>query len=84
MYVLLHYYVLTASEELRVNFPEGKHLEALGKAGKIEQDKLKGHEEKRIMNDVTSGNIDAVEDTNSTTMDTSLPESKPIVPYQTH
>ena len=36
------------------------------------------------MNDVESGNIDAVEDTNSTTMDTSLPESKPVVPYQTH
>ena len=36
------------------------------------------------MNDVESGNIDAVKDTNSTTMDTSLPESKPVVPYQTH
>ena len=42
---------------------------------------MKDHEEKRIMNDVESGNIDAVEDTNSTTMDTSLPESNPFVPY---
>ena len=42
---------------------------------------MKGHEEKRIMNDVESGNIGAVEDTNSKTMDTSLPESKPVVPY---
>ena len=31
------------------------------------------------MNDVESGNIDAVKDTNSTTVDTSLPESKPIL-----
>ena len=42
---------------------------------------MKDHEEKRIMNDVESGNIDAVEDTNSATMDTSSPESKPAVPY---
>ena len=33
---------------------------------------MKDHEEKRIMNDVESGDIDAVEDTNSTTMDTSF------------
>ena len=45
------------------------------------QDKLKDHEEKRFMNNVESGNIDAVKDTNSTTVDTSLPESKPIVPH---
>ena len=45
---------------------------------------MKDHEEKRIMNDVESGNIDAVEKTNSTTMDTSLPESKPVAPYKTH
>ena len=35
IYVLTHYYVLTVSKELRVNFPEGKHLEALGKAGRL-------------------------------------------------
>ena len=37
---------------------------------------MKDHEEKRIMNDVESGNIDAVEDTNSTTMDTSFARIK--------
>ena len=72
--------VLTASEELRVNFPAGKHLDDLGKkseksleSGEIEvQEKLKDQEEKRIMNDVESGNINAVKDKNSTTMGASL------------
>ena len=72
--------VLTASEELRVNFPAGKHLDDLGKkseksleSGKIEvQEKLKDQEEKRIMNDVESGNINALKDKNSTTTGASL------------
>ena len=37
---------------------------------------MKDHEEKRIMNDVESGNIDAVEDTSSTTVDTSFARIK--------
>ena len=72
--------VLTASEELRVNFPAGKHLNDLEKkseksleSGEIEvQEKLKDQEEKRIMNDVESGNINAVKDKNSTTTGASL------------
>ena len=35
IYVLLHCYFLTASKELRVNFPESKNLEALRKAGRL-------------------------------------------------
>ena len=37
---------------------------------------MKDHEEKRIMNDVEGGNIDAVEDTNSTTVDPSFARIK--------
>ena len=72
--------VLTASEELRVNFPARKHLDNLGKksekspeSGEIEvQERLKDQEEKRIMNDVESGNINVVKDKNSTTTGASL------------
>ena len=72
--------VLTASEELRVNFPAGKHLDDLGKksekspeSGEIEvQERLKDQEEKRIKNEVANGNINAVKDKNSTTMGASL------------
>lgn len=78
--------VLTASEELRVNFPAEKDLDALRKksenslgSGEIEgQDKVKSREEKRIQNDVESGNIDAVKDAKSTKTGHSLTEPKRV------
>lgn len=78
--------VLTASEELRVNFPAEKDLDALRKksenslgSGEIEgQDKVKSREEKRIQNDVESGNIDAVKDAKSTKTGHSLIEPKRV------
>ncbi|XP_022809638.1 two pore potassium channel protein sup-9-like isoform X2 [Stylophora pistillata] len=78
--------VLTASEELRVNFPAEKDLDALRKksenslgSGEIEgQDKVKSREEKRIQNDVESGNIDDVKDVKSTKTGHSLTEPKRV------
>ena len=51
----------------------GKKSEKSLESGEIEvQEKLKDQEEKRIMNDVESGNINAVKDQNSTTTGASL------------
>ena len=53
----------------------GKNSENSLESGEIEgKDKLKDQEEKRIMNDIESINIDAVKKTNSTTTGTFLLE----------
>ena len=85
--------VLTASEELRVNFPSGKYLNSLNKSteespentrmGDEEQDKTKDPDERRNVDDVESGNIDTASETidddkTSQAMDNSVTVSKNV------